>query len=49
MLYNVLLRMIDRGATQGLAQKIDVFYAVGKLTDEQYGALCAMLPEKEEV
>lgn len=44
MLYDILVRMINRGATEGLADKIDVFYAVGRLTDEQYNALVGMLP-----
>ena len=44
MLYDILVRMINRGATDGLADKIDVFYAVGRITDEQYNTLVGMLP-----
>lgn len=44
MLYGILVRMINRGATDGLADKIDVFYAVGRITDEQYNTLVGMLP-----
>ena len=43
MLYDILVRMISRGATDGLADKIDVFYAVGRITDEQYNTLVGML------
>ena len=43
MLYNVLTRMIARGQVEGLPEKVDVFYAVGRLTEEQYRELSAML------
>lgn len=43
MLYRVLKRMIERGQTEGLADKLDVFYAAGKLTEAQYTELTAML------
>lgn len=43
MLYNVLTRMIARGQVEGLAEKVDVFYAVGRLTQEQYQTLTALL------
>ena len=36
MLYRTLKRMIERGSTDGLAEKIDIFYAAGKLTDEHW-------------
>ncbi len=44
MLYDILVRMINRGALDGLAEKVDVFYAVGRLSDEQYNTLVGMLP-----
>lgn len=47
MLYKVLKRLIERGATDGLAEKVDIFYAAGKITDDQYSELSAML--KSEV
>lgn len=50
MLYRTLKRMIERGQTEGLEEKIDVFYAAGKLTDMEYNELIAMLhpvPEAE--
>ena len=43
MLYNVLTRMIARGQVEGLAEKVDVFYAVGRLTQEQYQSITALL------
>lgn len=43
MLYRTLKRLIERGQTEGLEEKIDVFYAVGKLTDEEYDELMRML------
>ena len=43
MLYRTLKRMIERGQTAGLEEKIDVFYAAGKLTDAEYNELIAML------
>jgi hypothetical protein len=43
MLYRVLKRLIETGSTAGLAEKIDVFFAVGKLTEEEYLELLAML------
>lgn len=42
-LYKVLKRMIEKGQTDGIEEKIDVFYAAGKLTDEEYTTLLAML------
>ncbi len=43
MLYRTIKRMIEKGNTEGLAEKIDVFYAAGKLTDAEYNELVAML------
>lgn len=43
MLYRTIKRMIERNLTNGLEQKIDVFYAAGKLTDDEYKELIAML------
>lgn len=43
MLYNILIRMIDRGDIEGLCEKMDVFYAVGRITEEQYNALTERL------
>ncbi len=42
-LAKVLMQMIKKGRTEGLEEKIDVFYAAGKLTDEEYETLIAAL------
>lgn len=46
VLYRTCKRMIERGSADGLAEKIDIFYAAGKLTDEHYAELTGMLAEK---
>ena len=43
MLYTILERMIARGATVGLQDKLDIFYAVGRLTETEYTTLSTML------
>ena len=43
MLYRVIKRMIEKGHTEELAEKIDVFFATGKLTEAEYNELTAML------
>ena len=43
MLYRVLKRMIERGQIDGMAEKLDVFYATGKITESQYTELTKML------
>lgn len=44
MLYRTLKRLIELGQTEGLDAKIDVFYALGKLTENEYKELTGMLP-----
>ena len=43
MLYRTLKRMIERGQTDGMEDKLDIFYAAGKLTETQYTELIGML------
>lgn len=43
MLYRTLKRMIEKDLTDGLAEKIDIFFATGKLTEAEYNELTAML------
>ena len=43
MLYRVLKRMIERGQIDGMAEKLDVFYATVKITEAQYTELTKML------
>ena len=39
MLYRTLKRLIALGRTDGISEKIDIFYAAGKLSDEEYEEL----------
>lgn len=46
MLYRTLKRMIERGQTNGIEEKIDIFFAASKLTESEYQELIAMLKAK---
>lgn len=49
MLYRTLLKLKERnGLTDDLKNKIDVFFAVGRITEEQYNNLMDVKTEKEE-
>ena len=39
MLYRTLERMVARGMTEELREKIDTLYLLGRLTKDQYRAL----------
>lgn len=43
MLYRTIKRMIERGQTEGLEAKIDIFFAAGKLDESEYNELISML------
>lgn len=43
MLYRTLKRMIERGQTEGMEAKLDVFYAANKISDAEYSELTEML------
>lgn len=43
MLYRTIKRMIERGNTDGLEEKIDIFFAAGKLTEGEYNDLMSLL------
>ncbi len=43
MLYRTLTRLIELGRIDGLAEKLDVFYAVGKLSEAEYTELTGLL------
>lgn len=43
MLYRTLKRMIERGQTEGIEEKIDIFFAAGKLTETEYRELTGLL------
>lgn len=43
MLYRTLKRMIEKGLTEGISEKIDIFFATGKITKEEFDELTSML------
>ena len=45
---NLCLLLVKRGKTEGLQEKLDVFYAMGRLSEEEYKTLCGMLPQEWE-
>lgn len=45
MLYRTLQRMVARGITEELRDKIDTLYALGRLTDAQYRTLVGAAEE----
>ena len=47
MLYRTLKRMIERGQTADMEEKLDIFYAANKLTEAQYAELIGMLSVEE--
>ena len=49
MLYRTLLKLKERnGLTDDLKNKIDVFFAVGRITEEQYNELMNIKPEEPD-
>lgn len=47
MLYRTLTRLIENGQTVDLEEKLDLFYALGKLSETEYQELRGMLhPER---
>lgn len=43
MLYRIIKSLIENKITDGLEEKMDVFYTYNKLTKEEYIELIAML------
>ena len=43
MLYRTLKRMIERGQVENLEEKIDIFFAAGKLSESEYNELMKLL------
>lgn len=43
MLYRTLKRMIERGQTEGIETKLDIFFAANKLTESEYQELIGLL------
>jgi len=48
MTYKLCKKLIELGRTEGLADKIDVYYAAGRLTTEQYQELMRLLANKDD-
>lgn len=48
MLYRTLQRLVERGQTEGLEEKLDLFFALAKLTEEEYQNLVAALRPKKD-
>lgn len=46
MLYRTLRRLIELGNTEGLYEKIDIFFAAGKLTTDEYSNLAKQLSDE---
>ncbi len=47
-LYRTIKRMIERGKTEGLEEKMDIFFAYDKLTEKEYTELLTMYQNREE-
>ena len=47
MLYRTLKRMIERGQVENLEEKIDIFFAAGKLSDSEYNELMKLLATED--
>lgn len=43
MLFRTLKALITKGKTDGLSEKIDIFFVAGKLTESEYNELNEML------
>lgn len=46
MIYRILKNMILRGNTEGIEERIDVFYAANKLTYDEYNELMDLLKQR---
>lgn len=47
MLYRMIKRFIEKNETEGLTEKIDVFYATNKITAEEYEELTGLLLQQQ--
>lgn len=43
MLYRTLKRLIELGQTEGLEEKLDIFFAAGKLSEAEYSEFTQLL------
>ena len=45
MLYRTLQRLIAMGQIKNMSEKLDIFFAAGKLTSKEYSELTAQLEQ----
>ena len=45
--YNLCMKLITIGKTDGLMEKVDVYYAANRLTEEEYKELASILNPTE--
>lgn len=45
--YNLCMKLIKIGKTNGLMEKVDVYYAANRLTEEEYKDLASILNPSE--
>lgn len=43
MLYRTLKRMIERNLIEGMSEKLDIFFAANKITEDEYLELITLL------
>ncbi|MGN0558215.1 MAG: hypothetical protein ACI4IS_02060 [Acutalibacteraceae bacterium] len=48
MTYTLCKRLIEAGRTNNMQEKLDVFFAVGRITDDEYIELTGMLTPVDE-
>lgn len=48
MTYTLCKRLIEAGRTNNMQEKLDVFFAVGRITDDEYIELTGMLIPVDE-
>lgn len=44
--YNLVMKLIAIGKTDGLMDKVDVYFAAGRITEEEYREISEMLREQ---
>ena len=48
MTYTLCKRLIEAGRTDNMPNKLDIFFAVGRITDDEYIELTGMLMPADE-
>ena len=48
MTYTLCKRLIEAGRTDNMLNKLDIFFAVGRITDDEYIELTGMLMPADE-